>query len=409
MEVKIKNLSGNSDVDSLIISANLICDGIEYDFNKESINISSELFDNGKALYFNPTEELRMGDIVKAGKKTATVLSSGDFAIDSIYHGVSDIICFDINKFQFFPAALKIKALQNMSYKDFYDFFTEKKFNSTFFDSSTYEKLKNDSENDIFLYAFFDTLLKRFNQEKELSIKKIKDDPFYYYLMAGKNKDNSIYHQIFQRDDVDFNKISFLFLDFIFSMFGTIYKPSNILKMFHGLNIIDSKNSYMENKDSFNYTKELICDSDIKYVNCDVSGLEEELIKLGNIDSSFRGFQSIYLSNIPEYMRGDYFINNVINKLMNILEDDGIIAYCCQGATIDDLNGGKNVVFDIINNKDNALADSNPFNRIRLVNNICGYELLKRKNYDVSLSEAKSLSIDNGYHDKDTFVYVKKK
>lgn len=107
-------------------------------------------------------------------------------------------------------------------------------------------------------------------------------------------------------------------------------------------------------------------------------------------------------------MKGDYFINNVIKKLMNILSDDGIIAYCCQGVTVDDLKKGKRVFNDIINHPGSTLADSNPFNRFRLFNDLCSYQLLLDNDYNISLDEGKSLSVDNGYRDKDTFIYVKK-
>ena len=78
---------------------------------------------------------------------------------------------------------------------------------------------------------------------------------------------------------------------------------------------------------------------------------------------------------------------------------------------IDSIYNGINDItcFDIISNPEYSLQDSNPFNRIRLVNDVCGYQLLEKRNYDVSLEETDSLSAVNGYRDKDTFVYVKKK
>lgn len=131
MEIKINNLSDSTD-NNLTKCANEVCDGIEPIFNKESVNMCGDLFDSGKAFYMNSNEELRMGEFVKPGSKTATVLSSGDFVIDSIYHGVNDITCFDINKYQYYLASLKIKALQNMSYDEYCGFFSDKEKNGRF-------------------------------------------------------------------------------------------------------------------------------------------------------------------------------------------------------------------------------------------------------------------------------------
>ena len=144
-EVKIKNLDGSIDRDNLSMTANEICDGIESVFNKKSVNMCGDLFDSGKVFYLNPTEELRMGDIVKPGRKTATVLGSGDFAMDSIYHGVSDITCFDINKYQYYIAALKLKALQNMSYDEYCNFFSDSRYDSKLLNPIIYDKLKSNS------------------------------------------------------------------------------------------------------------------------------------------------------------------------------------------------------------------------------------------------------------------------
>lgn len=411
-EVKINSLSGINQI-NLVECANKICDGIDCDFNKESLNMCGDLFDSGKVFYLNPTEELRMGDFVKKGSRIATVLGSGDFAIDSIYHGVKNVTCFDINKYQYFPASLKIKALQYMNYEDYCNFFCDNKVDIKLLNMDMYEKIKDISENNEILYTFMDIIVKRFNEAKNRIKEDIINDPFYsiiHNMYVDNNTDSSRIKKFVEKfDECLIDNTSELYLSFLFSVFGIGYAPPEVISLFHGLETFKRKNSYLENECSFNDTKELISNSKIDFVNCDVSKLESILKNKGYVDSSFRGFQSIYLSNIPEYMRGDYFVNNVICKLMNLLEDDGIIVYCCQGVTKDDLHIGKSAVFDIINDPDNYIADRNPLNRIRLVNDICGYELLKQGDFDISLNEAESLCVDNGYHDKDTFIYIKKK
>lgn len=411
-EVNIRNLSDINN-HNLINDANKICDGIESSLNKESLNMCGDLFDSGKVFYLNPTEELRMGAFVKEGARIATVLGSGDFAIDSIYHGVKNVTCFDINKYQYFPASLKLRALQHMSYEDYCNFFSDSIYDTKIFDKNIYEDLKKYSDKNDILYIFMDIIIKRFNEEKDRVKKDIMINPFYYFIhnITINDGDNStLLRRIAEKLDKSLeDKISELYLSYVFSGFGVGYVPPEVISLLHGLETIKTKNSYLESIDSFNKVRELIKKSKIDFVNCDVSKLGSILKNKGYIDSSFKGFQSIYLSNIPEYINGEYFVNDVVEKLMDILEDDGIIAYCCQGVTKDDLNAGKSRVFDIINNSNNTIADYNPLNKIRLVNNVCGYELLKNRGFDVSLDETSSLCVDNGYRDNDTFVYVKKK
>lgn len=411
-EVKIRNLSDINEKE-LLKCANKICDGIESDFNKESLNMCGDLFDSGKVFYLNPTEELRMGDFVKKGARTATVLGSGDFAIDSIFHGAKEVTCFDINKYQYFPASLKLKALQHMSYEDYCKFFSDSRYDTKLFDEKIYEELKKVSDKNDIIYTFMDVVIKRFNEAKNRIKSDIMMDPFYSFVhnIPSNDEGKSSYLREFAEkiDECFEDNTSELYLSYVFSCFGVGYVPPEVINLLHGLDTIKTKNSYLENVESFNKSREVINDSKINFINCDVSKLEDTLKSKGYVDYSFKGFQSIYLSNIPEYMRGDYFVNEVIIKLMDILDDNGIIAYCCQGVTKDDLNTGKSRVFDIINDSNNCIADYNPLNRIRLVNDICGYELLKRGNFGISLDEGKSLSIDNGYHDKDTFIYIKKR
>jgi len=411
-EVNIRNLSEINDL-NLINDANKICDGIDCDFNKESLNLCGDLFDNGKIFYLNPTEELRMGDFVKEGARTATVLGSGDFAIDSIYHGVKNVTCFDINKYQYFPASLKLKALQHMSYEDYCNFFSDSRYDTKLFDEKIYEELKKSSNKNDILYTFMDVVIKRFNEAKNGIKNDIMMDPFYSFIHNASLKyesESSPLRKFIEKLDECFeNKTSELYLSYVFSGFGVGYVPPEVINLLHGLETLKTENSYLENIDSFNKVRELIKDSRVDFVNCDVSKLGSILKNKGCIDSSFKGFQSIYLSNIPEYIDGEYFVNVVVEKLMEILEDDGIIAYCCQGVTKDDLNAGKSRALDIINDSNNYIADYNPLNRIRLINNVYGYELLKKSGFDVSLDESSSLSIDNGYRDNDTFVYVKKR
>ena len=92
-----------------------------FDGNK----FSEKIFDDSRVIYANPTEKLMIGDFVKEGDKFATVLSSGDFALDGVFHGAKEIATFDINKNQFLMAELKTKGVQKLSYDDFVAFFSD--------------------------------------------------------------------------------------------------------------------------------------------------------------------------------------------------------------------------------------------------------------------------------------------
>ena len=130
-----------------------------------------------------------------------------------------------------------------------------------------------------------------------------------------------------------------------------------------------------------------------------------KLKEVGCLNSDFKGFQSIYLSNIPEYMSGKFFRSVIDNELMELLSDDGVIVYCCQGLSPKSLKDGVKVSEDEF---EDFFMDRDVISKTQQKNNIDGYSLLKKK-YDVSVDEVPSMSMSNGFEDKDTFVYVKKR
>ena len=196
-----------------------------------------------------------------------------------------------------------------------------------------------------------------------------------------------------------------LCLNYVFSRYGFSYESPEVLQLMHGLMSHKGHNNYLNSEETYDKAKSLVGDAEIKFVNCDVSNLKEKLKEVGCMNSSFDGFQSIYLSNIPEYMSGVHFRGIVDRELMDLLSDDGIIAYCCQGISSKTLRDGKSLLDS--DEIEDFIADRNVLNVAQHKNNIEGYSLLKDK-YDVSLDEVNSLSESNGFEDKDTFVYVKK-
>ena len=411
LETKIKNLESKQlSKKELISSADKICQGVPSVANNKK-NMTKGLFEDGKVFYLNPTEELRMKDIVKKDSTTATVLGSGDFAIDSVYNGVNNVLTFDINQFQFFPASLKLKFLQNISYNEYCDFFSDDD-NTKFLSLKTYDLIKSISRFNPDLYCFMDIILNRINEARKKVRENITYDPFYEIINEvynGSMFNDTCLEEFIKLMDIKVDEnATDLYLNFIFNKFGLTYNAPEELQILHGLATYKNRDNYLENEESYNKTSQLIRDSKIKFVNCDVSNLKTKLKEVGYLNSDFKGFQSIYLSNIPEYMSGEHFYSIVNNELMDLLLDDGIIAYCCQGITSKTLKEGKKQLDREEDEIEDFFADRNPLNIIQLKNDVEGYNLLRKK-YDIALDESESISLSNGYEDKDTFVYVKKR
>lgn len=119
-------------------------------------------------------------------------------------------------------------------------------------------------------------------------------------------------------------------------------------------------------------------------------------------------FQSIYLSNVPEFINGEIFARTVSKQLMPLLNDGGCIAYCCQGTSIDFLN----MADGQLNNLKNQLAVASPvFENLvaqQLLNSIEGLRLIKN-DFNVDFYEVPTFCEGNGISDKDTYIYVKKR
>ena len=99
-----------------------------------------------------------MKDVVKKDSVCATVLSSGDFALDSIFNGAREVITFDINENQLYSASLKLAAIQNVGYEDYYNFLANSCCDS-FLSNDIYSFIKEKSNDESFVFEFFLSLL----------------------------------------------------------------------------------------------------------------------------------------------------------------------------------------------------------------------------------------------------------
>ena len=296
---------------------------------------------------------------------------------------------------------MKLKFLQNMSYEEFCSFFSDEYVNSLL-SKDVYEKKVKGIGIDEDVSSFMNVIIDKYIDAKRYVRKNIKKDPLYLVLndLIGEDYDDLELERILSKmlnsfenmTDLDFNKL--------FCKLGFFYKQPELFRVLRGLNVVRYSGSYLENEDNYNNTKDLISNCKISFINTDVNNLKYKLKRLGYLDSDFKGFDSIYLSNIPEYMNGSFLVHTIENDLIDLLADDGVIVYSCLGVSNDRLTNSSCGDFDV--------SCDNPLVLIRLINDINGYSLLKDK-YNVNTIESNYKSLNNGYEDKDTFVFVKKK
>ena len=148
---KIKTKEVEQDAkDMLIVKA--------HDINTSVQELSQTLFENKPIMYIYPTERLMINRILETDEPFATVLAGGDFALDSIYRGIREVLTFDINRKQVFPTNLKLACLQNLEYSEFYDFLMDVD-SPNFLSYERFTSIKRKLQNDSRLFTFFDIIL----------------------------------------------------------------------------------------------------------------------------------------------------------------------------------------------------------------------------------------------------------
>ena len=354
-------------------------------------NLSNQMFEDAPTLYLNPTERMYISNLVVPGDTFATVLGSGDFALEASFHGVNNILTFDINKHQYYPAALKLKGLQNMGYDEYYKFFSDPS-SPLFLSKEVYERLKSSSEIDYDLYAFMDEVIKL--KEKE----QIYTEDFVKKVNRSMPGAASI-----------LNDANIEELDQVLQQFQE-YRPSSVLRTIAGTAGFKTEGTYLENETSYKKAQDSIISTHISHVKTDVTKLKDYLDKIKYTKkNNFNGFNAIYLSNVPEYIPGNEFANAVKTQLIPLLSEKGVIAYCVQGTSVKTLNMPRNAIDVIEQNQE--FIKTHEFNRLagrQMLNAARGVNILKEQ-YDVSFIEKDTLSLANGLDDKDTYVHIRKK
>lgn len=351
-----------------------------------SDNLSKQMFDDAPTLYLNPTERMILSDVIETSDPVATVLGSGDFAIESSFHGVNEILTFDINSNQYYMAALKLKGLQNLSYQDYWNFFSNIE-SKMWMSPEQYKKLQAQAENDPSLYAFFDEVMTQRMREDRQRKKMINSNPILGMTLAGEPD---------------------IYLDQFLSRFPG-YEPSAVFRTLSGVAGLKDAGTYLESSETYRKAQENIKSSNISFVKSDLIRLKEMLERYEYFakNPDIR-FQTFYLSNVPEFINGSIFADTVREQLMPLLTEKGTIAYCCQGTSEKLLN----MPDSSYNNLKGQLVTASPvFQNLagqQLFNSVEAYRLIKSF-ASVELVEVPTLCEGNGISDKDTYVYVKKK
>jgi len=392
-EKKIEKISSKKEKEKNVRNQAKSCLSKRVVLTDPTTDLSKQLFEDAPTLYLNPTEKMHISNLVVPNSKFLTVLGSGDFAIDASFHGASEVLAFDINRNQYYPAALKVKGLQHMNYDEYWKFFSDVE-SSDYLSSELYNKLKRVSKNDNLLYAFFDEII----AQKEMDSHRLKQALRKYGI------DMEMLNQIgsFLGMNSEMNEVE---LDMVLSRMNLGYSGSSVYRTISGLAGFKTKGTYLENEDSYKEAQEKIKKTKLSFTKTDLTRLKSNLEAAGKRDK----FNSIYLSNVPEYIDGTLFADTVENQLMPLLEDDGVIAYCCQSTDLKNLDMSES---ELAKEKENAgllISHSiNPVSLYQKINSIEALNILKQK-YNVDFYEEETASSINGLDDNDTYVYIKKR
>lgn len=370
-------------------------------------DLSKVLYENNPHVYLNPTEKLRMGEYVKEGDAVATVFGSGDFALDAVCHGAKQVVGFDINQIQYPIGALKAIAMGVLDSDEFYQFFSAPG-SDLYLDRDIYEKIKRKIP-DKMVYMFWDRIVKQFETDKNNVSREPMYSAFQYYISIlnnGIKSDNeaeilnelkSIFGVVGESERFD----TIVYYALAMRRKGFICS-SKIANLMFGLFGFKVENSYLADEEMFSLTKANLASTDISFLKSSLLELKTQLLK-SNMDKNFLGFDTIYLSNAPEYIDGNTFSKAVTYELMPLLKNKGQIVYCCQAKNLKVLESGVSSAVPVIL----TWGHKNPFSNIQEYNDIVALRELREK-YSISYDEVPTLSTLNGNGSSDVYVKIKK-
>lgn len=365
-------------------------------------DFSKNYFEHNPHFYINPTEKLCMQALVGQGDKVATVLGSGDFALDAVYQGASRVDTFDINEYQEALASIKIASAGLMSYQDYMNFYSDP-LSAKYLDPFLFKKVQKSADNhDSFSFLSALMAVKRMD---DMSLKRNKVYQLIKDIAARKKRGVSLSSTEYEfimflmsfgidiNDYLDLSDIQlYYFISFISNdivchvydiIMGQEYKPVS--------------GAYNEDKTSFSKMQGLLESVPISFTPGNITTLN---------GFGGTGYDSIYLSNIPEYFNETQFLQTFPN-LMGLLQDDGMIGYVVQNMSFEELQnwslGKQNADYEMLVRADKE-KNIDALNILRRMNSQFGFAFLKA-NYDVSLEK---LSPNSSFK-PDVLVRVRKR
>lgn len=399
-DVEIKRLKEDTRTIEEIRMAALEClnnsgfiNGLEKD------DLTGAIFGCGAYLYLNPTEVSPMSNIVSKDDNVLTVLGSGDFMIDSSFSEASRVLGFDINDNQYFIAALKLKAMQHWDYENYYSFFSDPR-SDRFLNYYDYCRLVKYMKSIEFKsFVFINEIINELKKDREDILEKLKS------MNLSTNLD-VLRIQLDMLGLGYFERLGYDDIGMILSYLDSNYEVPNSLKTLTGTEGFKSRNTYLESEDTYKKAKGKLKHTSFEFINCDIKRIKEELAKLDNTDELF---DTIYLSNIPEFMSVEKIEELFDVELMPLLKDNGTIAYCNQATSLPTLMMDTEHLNDLKEycRKKRSILDKYLMIK-QLVNSVETFRLLVDK-YQVDISSLPTACEANGFDLEDTYVYVKKK
>ena len=372
-----------------------------------------DVFSKNTQIYINPTEALKVAQYVKEGDSVATVLSSGDFALDAVFAGARNVLTFDISKFQYPVALLKTQAMSVLDYDDYYSFFSDI-YSKGYLSPEIYSLIVSKSKNPL-LFSFWDIFMtERINEKHRL----MKDTNYKFFTDAKALSEmgllpSELSEMIYSLVGSDGQETIKLFNDIYYNKImkdiDKSFKPLRTITALSGEGGEKTPGSYIESASSYETTRRRLDGINIKFFRTDIAKLKYNLIRSGYTKDGFNGFDTIYLSNIPEFFSGTSFVEIVNSQLMPLLSDDGSIIYCCQGVDEDVLRDESTRDYDKVRKELSSTEDILPlFNKIMEINDSETYHLLNSF-YDLSLDVVDTYCEANGNGKSDIYVKVMKK
>lgn len=362
---------------------------------------------HGSHLYVNPTEYMLIKDYVSEGDSVATVLGSGDFAFEAVHKGASEVFTFDINRLQYYMASLKTLALTSLTREEYLKFFTKVE-SDDFLSYRLYEKIrKHPLSSKSAIFSFWDDLFFELEESRRL----FKKNEMYQKLMYIK--------KLRQSGEFDFMSALFgtlfstdyLICDSVFNNMAEQVgaKPSKFLSMLHGEQGKVEEGTYLSSDSS--YGKLQSSKTKVFYASGDIIKFNLLLDKNKYLSNpNFKGFNLIYLSNIPQYIGEDLFTKTVSEQLIPNLVDGGSILYCCQGINLTNLSDTEidRMVKDY--KKELSLMDSQSIEYITIVQSLVSLLSYKqlRERYNVEIIGHESYGGSYNNTSIDSYVKIKK-